>query len=257
MNLPAPQIPVRASRMSRRIRSFLKRTLLRPINNSNTYFMQTVPDWIYSDGVNFQELKKFWSDDGSYNNEGDISRLLFLIANTHSVIASGVEGSIAELGVWRGNSAKIFQMIAPNRKLYLLDTFEGFVKKDIEVDPSNAESSGFSDTSLEFVKSFVGSSGNIVYCPGYFPETASFIPSGERFAIVHLDCDLYAPMKSGLEFFYPRMSPGGMIAIHDYRSGGHWPGVAKAVDEFMSDKAESIVTMPDKSGTAVIIRSKF
>lgn len=256
MNLPVPQAPVKSSRMSRRIRSFLKRTLLRPINKSNTYFLQTIPDWIYSDDINFQELRKIWSDDGSYNNEGDISRLLFLIANTQTVLSSG-GGAIAELGVWRGNSAKIFQLLDPKRKLYLLDTFEGFSRKDTVADPSLAEHTGFSNTSLKTVKTFVGTGKNIIYCPGYFPDTASFIPPDEMFALVHLDCDLYAPIKAGLEFFYPRLNPGGMMIIHDYRSGGHWPGVAKAVDEFMRDKPETIITMPDKSGTAIFTRSKL
>lgn len=256
MNLPAPQTPVKASRLSRRIRSIFKRTLLRPINKSNAFFLQLVPDWVYSDNVDFQALRQHWSNDGSYNNEGDVARLLFLIANTQTVLASGVKGAFAELGVWRGNSAKIFQSLAPRRKLYLLDTFAGFSQKDTAVDPSAAQHTGFSDTSLGAVKAFVGAGNNVVYCPGYFPETASLIPRDETFALVHLDCDLYAPIKAGLEFFYPRLNPGGMMIIHDYRSGGHWPGVAKAVDEFMSDKPEGIITMPDKSGTAIFVRAR-
>jgi len=89
------------------------------------------------------------------------------------------------------------------------------------------------------------------YCKGRFPETATAVPSDETFAFVHLDCDLELPIAAGLEFFYPRLAPGGMMVIHDYESGGHWPGVRKAVNEFLKDKPESIIIVPDKSGTGV------
>ena len=42
------------------------------------------------------------------------------------------------------------------------------------------------------------------------------MPEDMVFALVHLDCDLYAPMRAGLEFFYPKLVPGGFMIIHDY-----------------------------------------
>ena len=38
----------------------------------------------------------------------------------------------------------------------------------------------------------------------------------EKFAFVSLDTDLYKPTLAGLEFFWPRMSKGGFIFIHDF-----------------------------------------
>ena len=105
------------------------------------------------------------------------------------------------------------------------------------------------------MKAFVGTSPQIHYCPGYFPQTAALVPQTESFALVHLDADLYPPTRAGLEYFYPKLSPGACVIIHDYSSGA-WPGVKQAVDEFLKDKPESLIRIPDKSGTVAFRRQK-
>jgi len=82
------------------------------------------------------------------------------------------------------------------------------------------------------------------------------VPDDERFALIHLDADLGKPTRDALEFFYPRLSPGGFLILHDY-GGGAWPGVAEAVDAFLADKPESLVRIPDRSGTAIVRRVKL
>ena len=44
-----------------------------------------------------------------------------------------------------------------------------------------------------------------------------------------------------MEFFYPRMVPGGVMLTHDYSLLG---GVKKAFDEFFADKPEGIIELP-------------
>ena len=70
-------------------------------------------------------------------------------------------------------------------------------------------------------------------------------------AFVHIDPDLYEPTKEGLILFYPLLSQGGIMLIHDYNA---WPGARKAVDEFFLDKNEYVIPMPDKSGSAIIVK---
>ena len=43
-----------------------------------------------------------------------------------------------------------------------------------------------------------------------------------------------------LKFFYPRMSPGGVILCHDYLSAA---GVDKAYAEFFADKVEPVIEL--------------
>lgn len=51
------------------------------------------------------------------------------------------------------------------------------------------------------------------------------------------------------------LSPGGMLIIHDY-ANLCWDGPKQAVDEFVLGISECLVLMPDKSGTAVIRKSR-
>ena len=84
---------------------------------------------------------------------------------------------------------------------------------------------------------------------GFFPDTVTPEIAAESFAFVHLDADLEAPITAGLEFFWPRLNPGGFIVVHDYNS---WPGARLAVDRFLVDHRAAAIPMPDKSGSIVL-----
>ena len=223
------------------------------------YFIQFRPD---SDAVHKHlsvpaELKSFWMHGNEFNNSGDITRLYILYQNLRAIDERVVPGALAELGVYKGNSAKILHMVSPVRKLYLFDTFEGFDSRDVNAESQQlpVNDQAFKDTSLEAVEAFVGMDEKVVYCKGWFPDTAAMVESGEKFALVHIDCDLGQAVAAALEFFYSRMSPGGLIIVHDY-SSGCWKDVKPAVDFFMVDKPEIPILLPDKSGSVVIARHK-
>jgi len=197
-----------------------------------------------------------------------------------------IPGDFAELGVYKGESAGIIHRMAPERKLHLFDTFEGFKEKDLKEEIGKAatySARNFADTNVEKVRRFIGGNENVVFHPGYFPESAvssqqSAVRSwklavdddlensdftaangqrqtatGFKFAFVNLDADLYNPTKAGLEYFYPRLSPGGVIIIHDYNH--KWEGVIKAVDEFVKTIPESLIMLPDMEGSVMIVKN--
>jgi hypothetical protein len=110
------------------------------------------------------------------------------------------------------------------------------------------------NTSLESVQDFVGKSALVKLIPGYFPETTESINPDNQYALVHLDADLYNPQISGLEYFYPRMTQGGVIIIHDCNN--EFTGSKKALDEFFLDKPETPIIIPDKSGSAIVVKLK-
>lgn len=58
-----------------------------------------------------------------------------------------------------------------------------------------------------------------------------------RFAFVHMDVDTEEGTRGCPEWFYPRMTPGGMMISHDYPVGH---GVKKAVDEFFAARPEGV-----------------
>ncbi len=157
----------------------------------------------------------------------------------------GIAGSFAEVGVYQGNTSRMIHRFAPERKLYLFDTFEGFPTEDLE-----GSDDRFKDTSVEAMQTILGDLDNVVIRKGYFPETARGLED-ETFAFVMLDLDLKKPTLAGLQFFYPRMRPGGYIFAHDYNSPESGWAVSRAVDEFMRDKPEKLIEIPDEWGSIV------
>lgn len=186
----------------------------------------------------------------------DNTRRDMLILLLRTIVEKNIDGDIAELGVYKGLTAKLIHYYAPERKLHLFDTFEGFTDRSVISERKNTNTTIsailFADTTLDNVKRYIATkNNNIYYYKGYFPESIPDCFNKLKFSFVHLDADLYEPTLNGLKFFYPRVTEGGMIVVHDYNA---WHGARKAVDEFFSDKKEIPVPMPDKSGSALIVK---
>jgi O-methyltransferase len=86
---------------------------------------------------------------------------------------------------------------------------------------------------------------------GYVPDTFAGLED-ERFAWVLLDLDLHEPTVASLEFFYPRLSPGGYLIVHDYNSPESSWACKRALDGFLADKAERVVDIGDVWGSAFV-----
>jgi len=192
------------------------------------------------------------------NNAGDIPRLWALILNLKQILAQGIAGDFAELGVWKGNTASVLAHYAAqsDRKVVLFDTFDGFDRKDLVGKDATHNPAMFKDTSVSLVKEVIGENASVCeFIAGRFPEIIPDECRDRIYAAVSLDCDLYEPIKAGLDFFYPRMPRGGLLFLHDY-SSGHWPGAKRAVDEFCARTGEFAILMPDKSGSAFVRKSQ-
>ena len=168
-----------------------------------------------------------------------------------------IPGAIAELGVYQGELAKEMNRLLPDRKMYLFDTFEGFDEKDITVEQAvgsqRAKTGDFSDTSMELVRGKMTAPEQVIFCKGYFPESLCQVDALPPLALVSLDPDLYEPVYQGLCVFYPLLSPGGAIVIHDYNSV-QFPGVKKAVQRYCTEQGLFVVPLMDLHGTAVLIK---
>ena len=233
---------------------FLYRSLGAWLNSDRTRFVVDFrPDshYQFKRFEDFGSLVRAWVSGNQYNNGGDLSRMYAICLNVSQVLEDGVPGDLVELGVYKGNSASVLAAFArrAQRRVFLFDTFSGFDRRDLEgVD--GERSILFADNSIEGVKKLVGTD-SVTYVQGFFPESAEKVALPEAIAVAHIDCDLYQPMKAGLECFYPRLSPGGVMILHDY-SSGHWPGIRQAVDEFFSHLPEKPILISDKSGTAIV-----
>lgn len=193
-----------------------------------------------------------WLQDNFRNNAGDLVRLYALVFNIKQLFAEAVPGDCAELGVYRGNSASVIARYArlAGKTTYLFDTFAGFARDDLDASVPENLAAEFDDTSLERVGRVVGTDG-VVFCKGHFPNSIPASLHDRTFCLVHIDCDLYAPAWAALEFFYPRLHPGGMLILHDYANPA-WSGIRRAADTFLAGQPERLVLLPDKSGSAVL-----
>ena len=214
----------------------------------------------YPDGLpptpHLRQLYQRWIRGNRTNNNGDAARFVALVLNLSQLQEEGIQGDFAELGVWKGNSAAVLADFAANsgRRLFLFDTFSGFDQRDL-AGIDDGKTPHFADTSVDYVKQTVGHAEHTTYIQGFFPESLTDEARSRTFALAHIDCDLYEPMKAALEFFYPRMSHGGMLLLHDY-SSGHWHGAKKATDEFCAASGEFLSRWPDKSGTVIIRKTR-
>ncbi|MGH9491487.1 MAG: TylF/MycF/NovP-related O-methyltransferase [Terriglobales bacterium] len=161
--------------------------------------------------------------------------------------AAAVPGALAEVGVYRGGTARLLAEVRPDRRLYLFDTFAGMPATDALLDLHRA--GDFADTSLAAVRGFVNA-GNADFRPGLFPATAAGLEH-ERFALVHVDCDIYASVRACCEWFYPRLAAGAAMVFDDYAYRS-CPGAKKAVDEFFAAKPEQPILAAE--GQALVFR---
>ena len=168
-----------------------------------------------------------------------------------------IPGDVAELGVFRGDFAALINAAFPDRTLHLFDTFEGFPAEDVAVEQarglSRAKAGDFSDTGKDLVYRRLPSREKAVFHVGYFPDTFSSCENC-RFSFVSIDADLYAPTAAALPLFWERLSPGGVMLVHDVNST-QFSGAGEAVNEFCREKGMIPMPVCDLHGSIVLRKS--
>ena len=172
------------------------------------------------------------------------------------ILKNNVAGSVAELGVYKGDFSKRLNQLFPDRKLYLFDTFSGFDERDISIEQNKGYSDGrqdFSNTSIDLVLGKMVAPRNCIIKKGIFPQT--IVGIDDTFCFVSLDADLFEPIYQGLKFFYPRLENGGYIFVHDFNNK-LYKGARQAVMNFCNENEVGYTPIPDSGGTAIITKNK-
>jgi O-methyltransferase len=147
-------------------------------------------------------------------------------------------GDFAEVGVYKGASAKLISEAKGDKTLRLFDTFEGLPaasQKDRGVHRQHQYS-----CSMTSVQEYLTDYRHLSFFKGIFPESTRDVPEA-RYAFCHFDVDLYEGTLGCLRYFYDRMIPGGIMLSHDY---GLLAGVEAAFTEFFADKPERVIELP-------------
>lgn len=159
-------------------------------------------------------------------------------------------GSVIEVGVYKGGSAKLIGGVLCDREIFLCDTFNGMPPCDPERDTH--QEGDFSDTSAEAVWKFLKGERQPVIVSGIFPGSAKGrIHDSYQFCLAHIDVDIYKSAKESCEFLYPRMVKGGVMIFDDYGFVS-CNGAKVACDEFFQDKKETLIYLP--TGQALVIK---
>lgn len=169
-----------------------------------------------------------------------------LLRELGAAIKRGVAGDVVELGCYEGGSAVELQryivQYAPDRSLWLYDSFEGLPEKTPE-DTSpvgNLFQAGvLKATPSRLKRNFVKASLPIpeITRAWFYELDPEDLP--ERIALAFLDGDFYESIMDSLKLVWPKMSAGGIIVVDDYENT-KLPGVKKALDIFLDGKAYEI-----------------
>lgn len=204
-----------------------------------------------------EPLKEEYSfDDKMFEEDYVRVRDFYLIVD--EIKRKNIQGSVAELGVYKGEFSKYINASFPDRKMYLFDTFEGFEESEADKEKNKGNCNdafikAVNNTSESLVLSKMKYKDNIIIKKGVFPESINGLD--EQFAFVSLDVDFEDSTFAGLEYFYPRLSKGGYMFIHDYNYG-YFDCVKKAVDRYENKFDLSLCKFPicDADGTLIITK---
>jgi hypothetical protein len=182
-------------------------------------------------------------------------------------LVEDVAGEVVECGVGGGKSLFMLALLTEAhihpRRLWGFDSFQGLPAPgpldEPESAPERIKAGKYAFRESE-VRSHLLTHGisestlaeRFVFVQGYFP--ASFPEyTGQPIALLHLDVDLYQSYKDCLEWFEPKVAPGGVITFDEY-GRSYWPGATRAIDEYYGGTPPGIQKSPYWSRWFVVKR---
>ena len=222
-------------------------------------------DYRFVNRTAFNAIQKTWARS---------DRVSHLLANVHENICealeltSGLEGDYVEIGVYLGGSAltalnfmhefRALHPEAPQRKAWLLDTFDGF---------NYDEAKTSADTIWVDTHKLYGKAETIAYVNETLCDTgtdyelvaanicADELPTGiKRISVANIDVDMYEPTIAALNKVADLMPVGGIILAEDPTCTPGLYGALIALEEFLaSEKGKSFYKL-FKSGQYFLIK---
>lgn len=174
-----------------------------------------------------------------------------VLSRLRTVLATGVRGDAVELGCYKGEmSVRLgLELVDTDKDLWLYDSFEGLPEKGAFDGGSTEFARGELAATLDEVLGKFRKQGLVepFVVKGWFSElTGRELPVEICFAF--LDGDFYESIKDSLRLVVGRMTPGGVVVVHDFRNG-KLPGVRRAVAEFVEENG---VALTEEGGLGVL-----
>lgn len=200
-----------------------------------------------------------WNSGHKKTRHIDDNRWIMHVALWAASQAARLEGDFVECGVDTGMlSLAICDWLDFNileRDFWLFDTFNGIPESQMTEAERNGIGAWHNRESYE--ECFAVAQANFAPWPrcklvrGMVPDTLSAFPQGRRVAYLSIDMNIVLPEIAAIEFFWERITPGGIVLLDDYGWSTHSAQKA-AFDAFAARHGVRILSVP--TGQGIMIR---
>ena len=172
--------------------------------------------------------------------------------------------SIIEIGAFRGMTTRFLCEHITSQELnnihyWVIDTFNSFVKKDIDYEVTHRGKNRSSISSGFLVNDFITFKNNfkqysfLNVIKGNCSEINYEVMKPIR--LVVLDVDLYLPTKKALNEVFALMEDDGVIIVDDVMNNNRWDGAYQAYFEFCNE--QNIIPEITGKKTGIIRKSNI
>jgi len=161
------------------------------------------------------------------NIQGDIAEFGTCSGTTASFLAAAMDGAFYGL---RGKTEDVEEQ---PRKLHLFDSFKGLpaITNELDIRAGWKEGSYKDKSEAELnamVQQYLPAESVRTYA-GWFKDTLKSLAADQKFALVHVDCDIYESTIDVLDYLFANnhISDGGAIFFDDWNCGAASPDLGE------------------------------
>lgn len=128
-------------------------------------------------------------------------------------------------------------------KTFLYDAWEG-MKKEYLLESEMGQVGGYDYLNIDNTKHNLAEfQGDATFIKGFIPESFKISDNPTELVWLHIDLNSSLPTTAALQFFFEKISPGGVILFDDYAGPGYYD-TKLAVDEYFSSKRGVLLPLP-------------
>jgi O-methyltransferase len=200
-----------------------------------------------------------WGSGGKKRHHIDDNRWIIHVALWAATQAARLPGDFVECGVDTGMiSTAVCEWLDFNRldkDFWLFDTYEGI--PDAQMTDAERDGIGGWHNRQSYTECFAEASAGFAPWPrcrlvrGIVPASLEAFPRDRRVAYLSIDMNIVLPEIAAIEFFWDRLTPGGIVLLDDYGWATH-AAQRTAFDAFARAHDAMILSVP--TGQGIMIR---
>lgn len=196
-----------------------------------------------------------------------------LLQELTKTLTHNIPGDVVEFGCYKADTSVLYQKLlesmghgattqsenqaaqASQKILWLYDSFEGLPAKTREDNSAAGDAFQAGEllvTKREVIEKFKKMGLKLPKIKkAFFDDLDIIYDIPEKISYAFLDGDLYQSIKTSLRLVTDKMSPGGVIIVHDYNNP-ELPGSSRAVDEWLKAHQAKVASFRVAETLAII-----